>query len=91
MSPRPDMPYPMADHQTRIAVLEEKLDSLHDAHVERDDRIARALDGLRDQIIKQNGRVRRMEVWKDRIQGAMAVLMVAMPVITGFVVNTITK
>lgn len=85
------MPYPVADHQVRIALLEEKVGQVHDALEQHGERIAVALDRLSDQIIKQNGRVRRMEVWKDRIQGAMAVLMVAMPVITGFVVNTITK
>lgn len=91
MSPRPDMPYPMADHQMRIAVLEERMGQVHDALEQHGERIAQALDGLRDQIIKQNGRVRRMEVWKDRIQGAMAVLTIAMPIITGFVVNLVTK
>lgn len=90
MSPEP--PYPIAaEHSTKIAVLESKLDGLRDDLSAHSEHVTEALHGLRDQIIKQNGRVRRMEVWKDRMQGAMAVLTIAMPVVTGFVVHYLTQ
>jgi hypothetical protein len=64
----------MTDHD----VLEHRLDAIDDK-----------LGGLTEQIVKQNGRVDRLESWRDRMTGAWIVVTFASPVIAGLIVGFI--
>lgn len=80
--PRPEPPYPVADHHARISVVESRVVELHDQVLEMGNRIEASINGLREQIIRQNGRVDGLEGWRDQVRGAGKVLLFFVPVAT---------
>lgn len=67
------------DPKVELAVLVEKMQSVDD----------RTKDIL-EQTKLTNGRVDKLESWRDRIVGGMFVLSLAVPVVTAFLVDKLT-
>lgn len=63
---------------TDLKLLEHRLDA-----------IDTKLEGLTEQITRQNGRVDRLESWRDKMTGAWLVVTFASPVIAGLIVGFI--
>ena len=63
--------------------------SSNELHQQRLDEVDKKLQAILEQTTRTNGRVDRLESWRDKITGAWLVLTFVSPVIAGLIVGTL--
>ena len=63
--------------------------SSNELHKQRLDEVDKKLQAILEQTTRTNGRVDRLESWRDKITGAWLVLTFVSPVIAGLIVGTL--
>lgn len=63
--------------------------SSNELHQQRLDEVDKKLQAILEQTTRTNGRVDRLESWRDKMTGAWLVLTFVSPVIAGLIVGSI--
>jgi F0F1-type ATP synthase assembly protein I len=63
--------------------------SSNELHKQRLDEVDKKLQAILEQTTRTNGRVDRLESWRDKMTGAWLVLTFVSPVIAGLIVGSI--
>jgi hypothetical protein len=63
--------------------------SSNELHQQRLDEVDKKLTAILEQTTRTNGRVDRLESWRDKMTGAWLVLTFVSPVIAGLIVGTL--
>ena len=63
--------------------------SSNELHQQRLDEVDKKLQAILEQTTRTNGRVDRLESWRDKMTGAWLVLTFVSPVIAGLIVGSL--